>query len=438
MVSVKAGNGWRARLAALLAVALVFGATGGPFGVTKLESPLLEDREASSEPALVLLTPPSVGPGQSFTVEGVGFPPGRVFQIYVFFGNGASLSLGESQVDDDGRLASVSSDIPTFIRSGSFQVVAQNVEGSQRYSATGHVISGIPSVSLSTGVGNAGETVTFNANGFAPGEQVLAYFNSLTGEPFATFKADEWGNVVEAAASMPYGPTGENTVILVGEQSKAFSTASFIVVGFFPTIALSTYAPRGDEAVGFSGTGFGPNEQVRVHLNNVTSPPVKTLQSDASGAFEEPYGFDVPFEMKGKQTFVFIGESSGAVVPADFEVIEYSPSIEPSTWSGRPGTIVTFYGSGFARNELVRVNRAAGRLKPAEEVSCFRTDENGGVGGLGSYIIQPTDEVGQLDLELVTEKSLLTLPLSIQILPAIGEIPEGVIPPNRGCSEFGE
>ena len=237
---------------------------------------------------------------------------------------------------------------------------------------------------------------------------------------------------------MPYGPTGENAVILVGEQSKALSTASFIVVGFFPTIALSTYAPRGDEAVGFSGTGFGPNEQVRVHLNSVTSPPVKTLQSDASGAFEEPYGFDVPFEMKGKQTFVFIGESSGAVVPADFEVIEYSPSIEPSTWSGRPGTIVTFYGTGFARNELVRVNRAAGQHKPAEEVSCFRTDENGGVGGLGSYIIQPTDEVGQLDLELVTEKSLLTLPLSIQILPAIGDIPEGVVPPNRGCSELGE
>jgi len=428
----------RVRLTVCAALAIVLAVAGLPWATVQPEPFALEAQGPSDGGALLLLNPSTVSPGQGLTIEGVGLPPGKDFEVSISFSDGTVLAIGQSRVDDFGGLKIAVPNIPPYILSGTFEVVARDTDGPEQTKASGYVVARMPTLSVSAGTGNAGERVLFNASGFAPGEQVAAYFNSLGNQPFATFTANEEGNVLDASASMPYGPTGENTIIVMGEQSKAIATASFIVVGFFPTVTLSTYVPRGDEAVGFSGSGFGPNEQVRVYLNSLASSPVKTLLADDSGAFEEPYGFDVPFELENKQTFIFVGESSGTIIPVSFQVAQYSPTVQPSTWSGRPGTVITFYGHGFARNELVRVRRAATQSKPAEEVSCFRTNENGEVGGLGSYIIQATDREGQLDLQLVTEKSQLTLPLSIQVLPAIGDLPAGAIQPNRGCSEVGD
>ena len=433
----KAGRWSRIRVALLLALVLVASTAQGSFPARSLESSGLQAPATSSERALLVINPPAVQPGQGFGVDGFGFPPNQALDLVVSYSDGNSRPIGQVLADGVGRISGAAGEVPASLLSGSFTVVAQSTVGPDKFSASGYIIARVPSIAVSNNVGKAGDVVDFSGNGFAPQERVFAYLNGLGGEPFATFVADEWGNVNKAAATLPYGPTGENTLVIIGEQSKALATASFIVIGFFPTVTLSNFAPKGDEAVGFSGNSFGPNEQVRVHLNSLAAPPVKTIKSDAFGAFDESFGFDMPFGLKGKQTFIFVGESSGAAVPVDFEAAQYSPSIEPSTWAGRPGTTVTFYGNGFARNELVRVRRAATPARPAQEVSCFRTNENGEVGGLGAYTVQPTDEEGQLNLSLSTEKSLLTLSLSIQVLPAIGDLPPGSVRPNGGCDQMG-
>ena len=97
-----------------------------------------------------------------------------------------------------------------------------------------------------------------------------------------------------------------------------------------------------NEFLATQGDDFGPGEQVTVYLNNPDAPPLTTIQTDDTGAFTNAGGFLVPFGLKGKQTLIFMGKDSKAPTTASFDTLPYTPSAQPSTYGGRPGTTLTF------------------------------------------------------------------------------------------------
>src|SRR6185369_11872694 len=104
-------------------------------------------------------------------------------------------------------------------------------------------------------------------SGFASGESVNVYWNSLGGEPIATFRADGGGSV-RANVQVPFAAVGNNSFIFVGEKSQSPVTASFLVLTLYPTVKPSSYALQADNSLSFSGVGFGPNERVLIFLNS--------------------------------------------------------------------------------------------------------------------------------------------------------------------------
>jgi hypothetical protein len=75
-----------------------------------------------------------------------------------------------------------------------------------------------------------GEGIGFIAHGFAPGEQVFVYVNSMQGDPAMRLTADGDGRVVVQDTWVPSATAGDNDLTLVGQSSKATATAKFTIL----------------------------------------------------------------------------------------------------------------------------------------------------------------------------------------------------------------
>src|SRR5258708_24554008 len=177
------------------------------------------------------------------------------------------------------------------------------------------------------------------------------------------------------------------------------------MVGLYGEVGSSRCGIKGDNVVSFSGKDFGPGEAVAVYLNNPDAPPLTTIQTDDTGAFSNAGGFLVPFGLKGKQTLIFMGRDSKAPTTASFDTLPYTPSAQPSPYGGRPGTTLTFYAIGFARNEIVHALVGRTQDSPGQEVSCFRTDPQGTAPTGRSYVVPGDASPGQLGFSLIASRS---------------------------------
>jgi hypothetical protein len=153
---------------------------------------------------------------------------------------------------------------------------------------------------------------------------------------------------------------------------------------------------------------------------------VALLKTDGTGAFKDAGSFLIPFELKGKNTFIFVGDKSQATTTSSFDVLPYTPSADPSTYGGRPGTSVTFYGAGFARNEIVRVYIGRTQTSSGKEVACFKTNDQGAiVGGGTAYTIQPNTQAGEMVFSLIGDKSQAAAVAQVEIMEATGPVQGG-------------
>src|SRR5260370_8715730 len=162
--------------------------------------------------------------------------------------------------------------------------------------------------------------------------------------------------------------------------------ASFDLLSLYPTIKLSSYALRADNPLSFSGAGFGPGERVVVFLNSEMGQPLTIIRTTQHGTFAGAGGFVVPFGFKGRQTLIFVGEESGASVAIKMTVLPYTPQAQTSAYGGLPGTTVSFYASGFARDEVVHVYIAHEVNNATNMAICFPHDHRGNGWPAGSNI----------------------------------------------------
>jgi hypothetical protein len=350
---------------------------------------------------LILLNPGVVRQGTSFNVMGSGFDAKATIDLVLKRqATGSTLASTFAQADKSGTFTQVTLTVPNNLPSGNFVVLAQERNSTKVAQAVGTIAGGVPQVKLGAQVAQPGDMIVFSLHGFSPGESINVYWNSMGGQPVATVQADGGGGVGQSSVQVPFGAVGTNTFLFVGRQSQALAAAPILLLALYPTVTLSSYALKADNAMSFTGKGFGPAERVFVFLNSLNGAPAVVLQSDAHGAFKRAGSFMVPYVLKGKQTLIFMGEQSRTPITVAFTVLPYTPTAMASTYGGFPGTTVSFYASGFASNEVVHVY--LGHMQGASNmVSCFRTDDRGNAGAAGSYVIPGNAQTGKMVFALV-------------------------------------
>lgn len=368
---------------------------------------------------LILLNPSTIRQGSSLGVTGSGFDPGAAVDL--FLKQQASDTVDPVtfvQVDKSGGFGGVNLTVPNTLPAGSFIVEARQRNSDKAARATGLAGGGSPTVKLGTQVGKPGDVIELAAQGFGADEDVKVFWNGLGGSPVATLHSDGGGAIRQGAVRVPFGAVGNNAFVFVGDTSRSPVTISFLMLNLFPAVELSSYAIKPDNVLSFAGKDFGPDERVLVYLNSPDGRPLATVTSDAAGAFANGGGFLVPFGLRGQQTLIFIGEQSRAPTTASFDILPYTPNAQPSTYGGRPGTAVTFYGLGFARTEVVHVFVGRTRDNPGRLVSCFRTDDQGNAGAAGSFVIPGDIQAGQLLFTLVGNKSQAAATAAVEVMPS--------------------
>ncbi len=416
------GTRWKLGLAALAglvvaALALkVVGQSVGIGGSPGAQSPTVSSTETpapnSTQPPdttstgpLILLNPGVVRQGAAVAVMGSGFDPGATVDLTLKRQvAGKALASAYVKADQSGFFGDAAITVPMSLSSGNFVVEAHQRNSTKTVRATGTIAGGAPQVKLGTMVGKPGDLIVITLHGFAPEEPVNVYWNTLTGDPITQLKADGGGSVGQAKIRVPFGAIGDNTFLFVGANSQSLVAANFLMLKMYPQIKLGSYALKADNVMSFSGSGFGPSERVLVFLNSPNTAPVAVVPTDAAGAFKNATGFVVPFTIKGKQTLIFMGEQSRTPNEVAFTVLPYAPIVEPSTYGGFPGTSVSFYGSGFARNEVVHIYVGYAKGNQGKMVGCFQADDKGNAAAVGSYLI-PGDAQGALGFALVGAKS---------------------------------
>ncbi len=182
-------------------------------------------------PPTVALDTYSAAPGGQVGFAGGGFFPGEVVKAYLGSSKAPLASVTATGVGAvHGRMS-----VPS-LSAGTYTLTLIG-DQSQIPTSVGFSVQGFsPWVVLDRYALTPGETVGFMGHGFAPGEQVLVYLNSLQTEPVLRLKADTAGVVyAEDTWAPPSGAVGDNVLTFVGQSSKTTTTVKFtILLGVTP------------------------------------------------------------------------------------------------------------------------------------------------------------------------------------------------------------
>jgi hypothetical protein len=376
---------------------------------------------------LLLLNPNTAALGGTIDVIGTGFDGGKLVTLtLVLPKKQASMVLDTAQASRSGDF-SKNVTLPSSLPSYSFRIVADERKGNAHAEAPGTIAVGSPRATLSTNVGKPGDTVYATASGFTANELVDVFLNNLATTPVTSLQAGADGKLLLAPVPVPYGPPGPTSLLLLGRQSHGLAAIPFELLSLYPNASVSSYSAVADTVLRFSASGFGPDEYVDVHVNMPDSVIVGRLQADSSGNIRSGGSFRIPFSLKKQNTFVLTGEQSHTSATITFTVQPYTPLAVPSTYDGSPGTAFTFYGSGFARNEMVRV------YLNGNQVATMSTDNLGNlVAKPGLYLIGSNTQPGKLRFILAGDKSVTQVPVTVNVAAPAGPVQLGVANPTGG------
>lgn len=401
---------------------------------------VIEGTQIRPAGVIITLNPALAQPGASVGVSAVGFDAGSTVDVSLKMqGVEGSTGLGSFKVDRQGGL-NVQVTMPQRLSGGTAVITARQRNSDKVARAEAAGAAGIGFVELAEGqeTGEPGDAVTLSARGFDPGEQIKVYWGRASGRPATTLTADGGGGVSEASVRVGTGAVGNSTLVLVGADSGTTATAPFFVLGLYPTVNASPFAVKAKEVLNISGSGFAPDERVLVYINASSGTPLMTANADAQGNLGG-VGFEVPYGLRGPQSLVMVGELSRASVSSGFEILPYTPSAQPSTYGGSPGTSFSFYATGFGPEEVVEVFLGRGQGNPGELVTAFRVDERGDANAAGSYMVRGHQQ-GKLTFTLIGRQSRSRTAATFSATAASGpvDIPEPppyTLPPHLAVDE---
>ncbi len=219
------------------------------------------------------------------------------------------------------------------------------------------------------------------------------------GNTSTSLNGSYWCSFVLAPLSV-----GKHTIHADAVNQSYSATTKFDVVSGLTD--GPTYGPIGT-TVTFSGSGFGPSEEVDVGWTYGGACSGDTL---SSGSFSCAYTIPVG-SAGGNYTFRGTASNNSSDSASVLFVLSY---LDPSVVSGPVGTEVTFTGGGFVQSHAIAISWTGGPICPGTESTpsgtfvCHETIP--AVPG-GAYTFTATDDVGDsASAEFTVEPSLVLSP----------------------------
>jgi hypothetical protein len=288
-------------------------------------------------------------PDALIVVSGGNYSPNEMVTI-VATQNGSAVASTKATATSNGQY-SANIQLPAKLAQGGVTITATGITSglvsSNSYYATPFSPSLVASSSQTTPYGTLG----ISGSGYAPDEIVDL---NLAG---ATTKAttNSTGSFSGAVITTPAVPAASYTIVGGGEASGASAVAYEYINGFYPNASPSSYYVMPATSLGFTGSGFAPNETVTV-TDAKTGAAISSFTADATGSFKDAGAFSVPASYAGlSKTFLLTGSLSKATTTVTTTIGQYYPNVNPTAYYLLPGKTLSFNGSGFIPGETVDI-----------------------------------------------------------------------------------
>ncbi len=261
-------------------------------------------------------------PGTALTVDAEGFMADE--KIKVYWGRITGKPSTVLQADENGKLQKVELKVGVGAV-GDNTVILVGVKSKTTALAPFQLLRQYPSVVTKPFSARATETITLAGKGFAPSERVLVYFNEAGGTPVMTLQATENGTIGGVAFKVPFGLKGRQSLIFIGEQSRASAKAGFLAQQYMPIVRTSTWGGLPGTVMNFYAKGFAPNEAVHVFVDGEL---VSAFRVNEKGAAFAVGKFQIPSDAQKSVTFKLVGARSGGTGTATVKVDKSEGPVE--------------------------------------------------------------------------------------------------------------
>ena len=339
----------------LAGAVLAAGATAGirvVMGAPRAWASSTSTSSSTASAPFVTLDTFSGPPGATVNVSGGNFAPSETVEI--MFGSISGKMAATTTARGDSLFGPVAVTIPTSSTQGPLDIVAVGASSSASAYNSYYVVPLMPAITATSTSDAPGSMMYVSGTGFMDNETVAI---SLAGAS-TTAVANGSGGFSSAALTIPAvgAAGGSETLTATGLSSGATATASFYVGGFYPTVTASSYFAVPGSTVSFSGSGWEPNEPVRMAEDgNASSSTI--IAADGTGAFADKGATMIPAGIAASSTtFTFVGASSTASTSVTVGIGALYPYLSLSQYFLQRGNSFTVSGSGFAPDEPVAVS----------------------------------------------------------------------------------
>ena len=273
-------------------------------------------------------------PGNTVTISATGFGPGET--VNVFWGRMNGTPAATLTADGSGSISRASVRVGVA-PVGPTTLVLVGTKTDATATAPYQMLGLYPSTTPHPYAVLSGKTMTYTGSGFAPGEQVLIYFNASGGTPALTVQANSDGSF-STSFVVPFGLTGRQTLTAIGEESRAAVTTGFDVLPYSPVAQVSTYGAMPGTTVSFYASGFAANEVVEVYLGRGqgnSGQLVSAFRVDGHGNAAAAGKYVIPNGTGPALYFTMVGQESGGTASAKVSVTT-PPYTLPASLGGTP------------------------------------------------------------------------------------------------------
>jgi len=284
-------------------------------------------------------------PGDTVTISASGFGPGE--KVDVFWGRVAGTPAATLTADGGGSIGQAS--VPVGVApTGPTTLVLAGEKTKTTATAPYQMLGLYPVLAPHPYAVQAGHSVNLSGRGFAPGEQVLLYLNAASGTPAMTATANSGGSL-SLSFMVPFGLKGNQTLIAIGDESRAAVNSGFDILPYTPSAQASTYGALPGTTISFYARGFAAHEVVEVYLGRGqgnSGQLVSAFRVDGHGNAAAAGKYVIPNGTGPALYFALVGHQSGGTAAAKVSVTtppsgsvavpSQSPYVLPPSLGGTP------------------------------------------------------------------------------------------------------
>lgn len=358
---------------------------------------------------------------------GLGFAPGERLRLIREDPFGRPTILAAGRADKHGEFSGLVVHVADAWPNGFQTIVAEGLSSHRRASARFDLEGGPPGAEPTTYAAKPLSPVGFHGGGFAPGEVVDLYFDSLASPVLGSATTNQIGSLQLRGPRVPMAAPGQHAFLLVGRQSRAPVRIPFSVLAFSPWLGLSSYTPLPGQPIAVTGHDFAPGERVALFVDTLHGSPVSRATADSAGSFRQKAALVIPYDRRGRLTIVGVGEASQATASVTLAIMPLRPWLGPVPAAGPARGQLSFDGGGFAPGEVVRISvatRGSGLVSSDVAATEVRSDARGDFQHAGSLRV-PQGAAERLSLTAIGTRSGAEASATYTVLPRPEPRPTG-------------